>query len=343
MRLSLIACLVSCSLLAQEQTFRTTVNVVVAPTTVIDRRGNFVHDLKPHEFRVLDKGVPQDIRVDVSFLPISLVVAVQADAAVDSVLPRIRKIGSMLEPLLFGAQGEAAVVAFDHRFQVLQDFTNEPDRLIEGMKKLRAGSSTSAMIDAVNESVRLLRRRSGDRRRVILLISESRDKGSQGRIRETLAAAEFQNVSLYAINIPRVVTALTQKAPAPRPDPIPPAAHGMPAGAVITPDTTSGIRNYGSVLPAFEEILRGVKAIFISNPVEVLTKYTGGKEYNFVDQKGLEEAVAAIGNELHAQYLITYTPSNKLEGGYHEIKIEVSRQGLTVRTRPGYWMAAIPQ
>ena len=81
MRLSLIACLVSCSLLAQEQTFRTTVNVVVAPTTVIDRRGNFVHDLKPHEFRVLDKGVPQDIRVDVSFLPISLVVAVQADAA----------------------------------------------------------------------------------------------------------------------------------------------------------------------------------------------------------------------------------------------------------------------
>lgn len=343
LRVPILCCLLPLLLAAQEQTFRTTVNIVVAPTTVVDRQGNFVHNLKPSDFRVYDKGVAQDIRVDESYLPISLVVAIQADAAVESVLPRIQRIGSMLKTLIFGEQGEAAIVCFDHRIQVLQDFTNDPDRLIEGLKKLRAGSSSSRLIDAVNESVRMLRRRPGDRRRVILLISESRDKGSEGRVRETLAAAEFQNVNLYAVNIPRVVTALTAKAPPPRPDPIPATAHGMPAGAAVTPDTTSGIRNYGNVMPAFEEIIRGVKAIFIPNPVEVFTKYTGGKEHNFVDLKGLEEAIASIGNELHAQYLITYSPSNKSEGGYHEIKVVVNRPGLTVRTRPGYWMAAIPQ
>jgi VWFA-related protein len=339
----LLACLAPLALPAQDQTFRTTVNVVVAPTTVLDRQGNFVHDLKPSEFRVYDKGTLQDIRVDVSFLPISLVVAIQADGAVDSILPRIQRIGPMLKPLVFGENGEAAIVSFDSRIQVLQDFTNDPDRLTDGLKKLRAGSMSSRLIDAVDESVRMLRRRPGDRRRVILLISESRDKGSEGRVRETLAAAEFQNVSLYAVNIPRVVTALTQRAPAPRPDPIPATAHGMPAGAAVTPDTTSGIRNYGSVMPAFEEIIRGVKAVFVPNPVEVFTKYTGGKEHNFVNLKGLEEAIASIGNELHAQYLITYNPSNKSDGGYHEIKIVVNRPDLTVRTRPGYWMAAIPQ
>jgi VWFA-related protein len=337
----LLACLAP--LAAQEQTFRTTVNIVVAPTSVLDRQGNFVHDLKPSEFRVFDKGVLQDIRLDLSYVPISLVVAVQADGAVENVLPRVQKIGPMLKPLVFGDQGEAAIVSFDHRIQVLQDFTSDPDRLAEGLKKLRPGSSSSRLIDAVDESVRMLRRRPGERRKVILLISESRDKGSSGRVRETLAAAEFQNVSLYAVNIPRVVTALTAKAPAPRPDPIPATAHGMPAGAPVTPDTTSGIRNYGSVMPAFEEIIRGVKAIFIPNPVEVFTKYTGGKEHNFVDLKGLEQAISAIGNELHAQYLITYTPSNKSEGGYHEIKMEVTRPGLKVATRPGYWMAAVPQ
>ena len=78
----LFACLVP--LAAQDQTFRTTVNVVVAPATVLDRHGNFVHDLKPSEFRVYDKGVLQDIRLDVSFLPISMVVAIQADGAVES-------------------------------------------------------------------------------------------------------------------------------------------------------------------------------------------------------------------------------------------------------------------
>ena len=337
----LFACLAP--LAAQDQTFRTTVNVVVAPTTVLDRHGNFVHDLKPSEFRVYDKGELQDIRLDVSFLPISLVVAIQADGAVDSVLPRIQRIGSMIHALVAGEQGESAIVSFDHRIQVLQDFTSDPNKLEEGLKKLRAGSSSSRLIDAVDESVRMLRRRPGERRRVVLLISESRDKGSSGRVRETLAAAEFQNVSLYAVNIPRVVTALTRKAPAPRPDPIPATAHGMPAGAAVTPGTTSGIQNYGSVMPAFEEIIRGVKAIFIPNPVEVFTKYTGGKEQNFVSLKGLEEAIAAIGTELHAQYLITYTPSNKSEGGYHEIKVVVERPELTVRARPGYWMAAIPQ
>ena len=96
-------------------------------------------------------------------------------------------------------------------------------------------------------------------------------------------------------------------------------------------------------MPAFEEIIRGVKAIFIPNPVEVFTKYTGGKEENFVNLKGLEQAIASIGNELHAQYLITYIPSNKSDGGYHEIKVVVERPDLTVRARPGYWMAAVPQ
>jgi len=161
--------------------------------------------------------------------------AIQADGAVDSVLPRIQKIGSMLKTLVAGEQGEVAIVCFDHRIQVLQDFTQDADKLAEGLQRLRAGSSSSRLIDAVDESVRMLRRRPGERRRVILLISESRDKGSSGRVRETLASAEFQNVSLYAVNIPRAVTALTQKAPAPRPDPIPTTAHGMPAGAAVTP------------------------------------------------------------------------------------------------------------
>jgi hypothetical protein len=53
--------------------------------------------------------------------------------------------------------------------------------------------------------------------------------------------------------------------------------------------------------------------------------------------------VQSVARELHNQYLITYNPNNKMEGGYHRIRVEVSgvgRGGLEVRTRPGYWMAA---
>ncbi len=344
---NLAAGLAALALAGQEipdQTFRTTVNVVIAPTTVVDSDGRYVHGLRPDQFRLYDNRQLQDIKVDVAFQPISLVVAVQADAVVDGVLPKIQKIGPLLQPLVFGAQGEAAIVAFDHRIEVKQDFTSDGQRLIDGLKKIRAGSSSSRLIDAVNESVRMLRRRPANHRKVILLISESRDKSSEGRTRETLASAEFQNISLYAVNIPRLLTAATASARAPRPNPVPAAAGHVPAGAALTPDSAAGARNYGNVLPAFEEIIRGVKAIFIPNPVEVFTKFTGGREYSFMDQKALESAVSAVGDELHSQYLITYSPSNKLEGGYHEITVTVEgRPDLKARTRPGYWLAAVPQ
>jgi VWFA-related protein len=93
--------------------------------------------------------------------------------------------------------------------------------------------------------------------------------------------------------------------------------------------------------PLFAEIFRAAKAIFVQNPIEVYTRYTGGKEFPFVSQEDLERAVQAVGSELHNQYLITYNPNNKNEGGFHNIRVEVTRRGLEVRTRPGYWLAAV--
>ena len=83
----LFASLLTLTLSAQQedapgQIFRATVNVVVAPVTVTDRDGNYVNDLKPSDFRLFDNEKPQDIKVDVSYIPISLVVAVCSSAAV---------------------------------------------------------------------------------------------------------------------------------------------------------------------------------------------------------------------------------------------------------------------
>jgi VWFA-related protein len=88
------------------------------------------------------------------------------------------------------------------------------------------------------------------------------------------------------------------------------------------------------------EIFKDTKRIFVDNPVEVFTKGSGGTEYSFAKQKGLEEAIAKIGEEIHSQYLISYKPNNNQEGGFHEIEVEVSVPGVKVRTRPGYWMGA---
>jgi VWFA-related protein len=191
----------------------------------------------------------------------------------------------------------------------------------------------------------MLRNRPKDRRRVVLLIAESRDKGSTLKPREALTNLEIGNVMVYALNMSRLYTEFTAKAPPPRPDNIPAAARNVPGGGVQTPTTTAqltGTSGYGAdFAPLVTEIFRSVKAIFVSNPIEVFTRYTGGKEYPFVSQRDLERALSEVGREIHNQYLITYNPNNKDEGGFHNIRVEVARRDLEVRTRDGYWLATL--
>jgi VWFA-related protein len=360
-RVVLIACVSVVALAQQPQqpppppaveqtptTFRTSVDVVVAPVVVKDRDGGYVNGLQPSDFRLFDNGKEQNIKVDVTYQPISMVIVVQANGHVDSVLPQIQKIGSMIQPILIGDQGEAAVLAFDHRQQLLQEFTSDSTKITDALKKIRAGSSTSAMIDGVNKAVFMLRSRPANRRRVILLISETRDYGSEGRARETLIGAQLANVSIFSVDISRFITTLMGKPQPPRPNQLPPSAMPLPAGVPRTP--TSVQQTYGlgggraEFIPLMVELFKDVKAVFKDNPVELFTKGTGGTEYGFTRQRGLEEAISRISEELHSQYLVSYTPNNREEGGFHEITVDVIPRrdigSVKVHTRPGYWLAA---
>jgi VWFA-related protein len=327
-------------------TIRTTVQVVLVPTTVTDKDGRIVNGLQPHDFRLLDNDKPQDINRDVAFLPLSMVICIQRSSHVDNVLPKIKKMGNVLRDLLIGQDGEAAIVAFDHRIETLVNFTNDPDRINEAMEQLRPGSSSSRLNDAVQHAVRLLRPKR-DRRKVILLIAETLDRASEAKPREVATELQVHNVDVYTLNISRLVTTLTAKPELPRPDPFPPGARPRPGIAPMDPTTTNQLGGRlgqgGDLIPLLIEMFRAAKGIFIRNPAELYTQFTGGREYSFITQADLEQAISKIGEEVRSQYILSYTPNNKLEGGFHRIEVEVLRAGLKVRTRPGYWMAAVPE
>ena len=331
---------------ASDQPIRVGVNVVMAPVTVLNRQGEYVSGLQPQDFRLLDNSKEQNIHVDVTFIPISLVIAIQANDHVEGMLPKIAKIGAMIQPLITGDQGEAAVMAFDHRFRWVQDdFTSDPNKIEAGLKKLTPGSGSSRMIDAVIESVRKLRSRPANRRRILLLISETRDKGSEGKIRDALMDIQMNNVSVYSVDISRMMAGLTSRPADPRPVTLPPAMHSIPSQVPATPttvmQTTGSDGASAQFVPLLVEIFKDTKAIFVDNPVEVFTQGTGGTQFSFGKQKGLEEAIEKVGNDIHSQYLITYSPNNTTEGGFHEIVVDVNRANLKIRTRPGYWLASL--
>jgi len=342
----------SAALLAAQEpqgpTFTQVVTNVVAPVIVKDADGAYVNGLEARDFTLLDNGKPQDIRLDVSFIPISMVVAVQASSNAEVFLPTIKKIGPLLEGLVLGQQGEAAIVAFDHRMQVKQEFTSDGRLFKTALESIKAGSSNHSMIDAVFHATRMLRSRPTTHRRVMLLIAETRDKGSEGRMREALLEAQYSNIIIYTVNINRLLTSLTDKGQPPRWDPIPPAGRPRVASTPQTPTATAqmtGLQgNSMNFTPLFVEIFRQTKAIFFDNPAEVFTKYTGGREYSFINSSTMDRVMTDLGEELHSQYLLSYNPNNQVEGGWHDIKVEVSpkSRNYDIRTRPGYWMASVP-
>jgi VWFA-related protein len=325
-------------------TFRTSVRNILAPVTVLDRSGGLVEGIEAGRFHLFDNNKEQKIAVDITVQPISLVIAVQQSDRVEAVLNQIHRIGPMIQPILTGGDGEAAVISFDSRIQTKQDFTNDPDKLDKAIQGIHAGNTPSRMIDAVETGIQKLKSRNPNRRRIILLISETRDVSSEARLRETLIAAQLANVTVYTVDISQIVTSVTSKPQPTQMSAIPPAAYNLPGGVPNTPTAMEHLGlagNRAEFVPMLKDLYLGTKRIFVENPAEVFTEGTGGAQFTFKKERGLEDAVESLSREIHSQYLITYAPNDLTEDGFHQIRVDVDLPDLIIRTRPGYYLASV--
>ncbi len=328
-----------------ELTFGVTTEEVQAPVWVLDREGAYINNVRPEEFHLYDNDKDQNIKYDVTYTPISLVIAIQANAQAQALLPQVNKIGNLIGPQVVGDAGEVAVIAYDAHIRTLQEFTKDPNKIKEAIAGIKPGSTSSRMVDAVVAGTRMLRNRPKDRRRVLLLIGETRDVGSETRVREALMNLQLANVLFYSVDMSRVINVLTNPRQPARPNTQPPAATFPTTGArgVATPTSVDQMRNTNSTaefIPLMVEAFRDVKAIFKANPVEAFTRGTGGVEFGFRSQRTLESALSDLGEQLHSMYTLSYTPSNRDETGFHNIRVTVSNHPDVgkVLCRPGYWI-----
>ena len=323
-----------------DEDFKITVqtHVVLVPVSVTDRSGEFVNGLTPYDFELFDNGKIQKITADVTSHPISMVIIIQANSAIENFIPKIQKLGNLVEAQLLGETGEVAVMEFDHRFQTLQPFTSEPGKLGLALKKVKAGSSTAAVNDAVMRGINMLKTRPSDRRRVIMVIAENQNRGSEISTREVMAEADFANVVIYPIDISKVISAMTATPQYNRPNAIPPEARPITQGNIQT-STTDSQMNVGNWVPLLVDIFDLAKNVFVPNPLTVYARYTGGKSYNFATQHDIEQAVSKIGATLHSEYMLAYQVSDTQEGGFHQIRVNVKHADLKITTRDGYYWA----
>jgi VWFA-related protein len=278
--------------------------------TVTDRRHKFVTDLDEKDFHVFDEGKPQEISFFSRQTDLPLRIGVLLDTS-NSIRDRLKFEQEAAIDFLYNTlrrdRDLAFVMTFDNEPDVIQDFTDDIDRLSTIIRKQRAGGGT-AFRDAIYMGSEKLMKppppagNNPQVRRVLVVISDGDDNLSDRTLSEAMEMAERAEVSIYAISTNTDWLALdNEQAP------------------------KKFLKTHG------DQIL------------EQFADDTGGRVFFPYRLDDLAQSFLDIGNELRSQYTLAYRPADiGSRVQFRHVRVEVDRKGLTVRSRRGYYASPAP-
>ena len=197
--------------------------LVLVPALVRTKSGNLVFTLAADDFVLTDDGVPQKLTLeqDPGGDPLALVIAVEIGGAGAREFDKLGVLGPMIESVVGSIPYTIAVVAFDSKPTLIQDFTPNTEAtaatildLTPGCSRqhhldncaapgsihdLSLGDNGAAILDGLGFSVDLLRKQPSEYRRAILLVSETVDRGSQLKLEDALRTISDTNTTIYSI------------------------------------------------------------------------------------------------------------------------------------------------
>jgi len=317
--------------------FKSTVPLVLAPTTITDSDGNNVDGLTESDLILYDNNVPQTIHLDWMAYPIDLVVAVQTSSNSGAVIDKLGGSGILLTQLLAADAGDTAVISFSDEVKVHQDFTNDPDRVSHALRMLRKEGGAAHTLDALAAASHMLEQRPPGRRRILVMIAEKRDRGSAAKLPAVVEQIQRLNIAVYWLNYSPFLQPFTTKAKTAEDEkPIDERIQKPACSWCPLPDDTAVPPDLGPGDPMYAlfELARLHKPDLSS----LFAKTTGGRNINFLKKDALEQAIQLIGAEVHRQYVISFEPRGGEPGQFHTIKVAVKdRPDLRTKTRAGYW------
>ena len=177
------------------------------------------------------------------------------------------------------------------------------------------------MIDAAMAAVDLLSRQPGSRSRVLLLIGQPADQGSQGNLETLREQAERENVTIFALALPQLNKAFLEDT--------------FSLQGPSSKQERGGYKASMDLSRLAPALIHGSEAEAGSDAFAELTRATGGTVLHFRTQRALEDAVGIVGTELRSVYTLSFAP-DLTHPGYHDLKVEVNVPGATPYARLGY-------
>ncbi len=292
--------------------------LVLVPTEVRTKKGDTIYGLEAKDFVIEADGVPQRVRLDDSGvpMPLSLVVMVQCSRTAWREGPKIKGLSTMVDAIVGGAPAKVAVVDFGTAPEVLTGLTADPDRRDRAFAKLQPcdDDGGDSIFDAVSYGNEILDHAHASGRRVILLVSETRDHGSEEKPAAIVQALNRSNTVVDAVAF-------------------------SPGREEIAEDVKTADGAEGGILGL---VLMAVQALRKNAPKE-FARETGGEYINFSSEEGFDRGLNTLANRIHNGYQLSFQPhfppdSPSAAPGLHQITVKVPKYPDAVLAhRQSYW------
>jgi VWFA-related protein len=311
---------------APPQTLHSNSTLVVVPTLVERASGELIPNLQANDFVLTDNGIPQKVSLEqVERQPVAVVVLLQIGGAAQRQIPNYKGLPAMLDHATAGSPRQLAMVTFDSEPEEASDFTASVDDLKEDLTHPRWGNSHAAILDAVNYGIDLLDKQPAGTRKVLLLVSQTYDDGSNAKAEDILHRLGETNTLICSLTFsPEKQWLKDQLTGAQERTENPP--YEFSPGIML--DHTINLDG------PFRILMRSMK----QDTAEEIAKLSGGESLPFGNQADADRQLSLLANHLPNRYTLTFRPSSN-QPGLHTIRVQVLHQPqpVTVKARESYW------
>ncbi len=302
---------------------KTTSTLVAAPTLVRLPSGEFVEHLNANQIELFDNGIRQKVTLEeIGNRPVAVVVLMQTSGPDAAQFQNYRKLPELLYSMIGQSAHEIMLVTFDSHPRATWHFPARSDGVEYALTHPVAGDDGAAILDAVDYVIELLQQEAGDFRRVVLLLSQSRDEGSRTSAEDLVRHLGESNTSVYSLTFP-----------APKPPP-----HSWGKSRAVKPRVFS-LQTDESV--DLSTPLGGAVKALRTNSAEELAVLSGGAHLKFRDEADFEERLSSIADDVHHRYMLSFQPDSH-QPGFHTLNVRMTGQQphLSILARTGYWFDA---
>jgi VWFA-related protein len=191
---------------AQAPQIHVRVNLVNVLFTVVNKKTQLMSNLSKDDFEVFEDKRPQKILFFNRETNLPLRIGVLIDTS-NSIRERLhfeqQASTDFLDDIVRPEEDQAFVVGFDVEPVMVQDYTDNLDKLSTGIQSLQAGGGTGlydAIYYACKEKMIYIPAPQPYLRRVLIIVSDGQDNFSEHSREEALAMAQKAEAIIYAIS-----------------------------------------------------------------------------------------------------------------------------------------------